>query len=121
MPQKDVRNVSTCRSDGLTTNFPFGHCKTFGALDFNHWSENRRQALEVVNSNFGQRTYPPVVVPARPGGTGVPIQAAGRVHLADCTLMDPAPKRAKGRCELHERCTHQMQSAFLRQLGKLFG
>src|ERR1700730_1687503 len=121
MPQEDVSNVGTCSSDGLTTNFPCAHCKTVSALDFYYRPENRRQALEVVNSNFGQRRYASLVVPARPTRTCITIQTASGVHLADCTLLDTAPKRAKCRCELHEGCAHQMQTAILCQLDKLLG
>src|SRR2546425_9344607 len=41
MPEKDVRNVRTRRSDGLPRDLPVGHNQSFGALNFSHWSENR--------------------------------------------------------------------------------
>ena len=92
MLQEHVRNVRARRCNGLTTNFPMGDGKGLGGLNLNHRPENRSQALEVVNSHLGQRTYAAVVIPPRPGGTGVAIEAAGRVHFANRALPVSVPK-----------------------------
>src|SRR5882672_5255372 len=102
MLQENVRYVYARGFDGLTTNRPVGNCQSFRALDFNHRPENRSQALEVVNSNFGQGAYAAIVIPPRPCRTCIAIQAAGRVDSADCPLLDAPPKRPKRGCKLHE-------------------
>ena len=71
-------------------------------------AEQRGHALEVVDAGLGQRPDPAAVVPGRPVRAGIPVEAAGRVHLSDAS---PA-KAVHSARNVGESCTngrhHQM-------------
>ena len=97
------------------------HCRSFGGQDFRHGTEQSRQALEVVYADLRERSYLAFVVPARPGGARVAIQAARRMRPADGSGAEMPPEHAKRRSQLHEWRSHQHQPFCRRQPDQFLG
>ncbi len=63
--------------------------------DLPHRPEQRGQALQVVDAHVAERGQRVLVVPARPGGAGVAVVRACRVHPADLAVRH-RPSTAAG-------------------------
>ena len=90
---KSTCETSDARSSNrLANNLPLRHHKAFGRLTSTTGPRTAVRRLEVINSDFSQRTYTSVVIPLGPGGSGVAIETRAPSVLCRLPRLESFPK-----------------------------
>ena len=118
--EDDVRDVRIRASDLRPSRVSGGHGERVSREHLDDRTEDRSQALEVVDAGLGERARPARVVPRRPVRSCVAVEPPGRVDAPERTVAHDCPEGPQGRRELDERRRKEMEVALGRESDERF-